>query len=169
VRLGFPEGIDAAQSKLTEYNLQIVFMAELDGNVGAPPFLGEDAAAAEAVNRDEANESETETSLRMTLTADERRWALAIKAAIEQEPEVDNLSDFMYAQYGIICKGNVADAVDRAESLQWYRHNYGVAGSLKDGEKALRDMVETQPEVYLLVLILPRAPTLSSLTLLRLT
>lgn len=82
---------------------------------------------------------------RMLLTQDELGWAFAIKGAVEGTAELDNLSDFMYAQLAIICKDNLEDAVHRAYALQSLREEYGILESLKAGCQAVRDLVKLQP------------------------
>jgi hypothetical protein len=64
---------------------------------------------------------------RMTLTPDELRWARDVKAAIVADPEIDNLSDFMYAQWALMCQNNVEQAVHKARQLQWFREEYGIS------------------------------------------
>ena len=73
---------------------------------------------------------------RMTLTNVETRWALAIQAALQDDPELDPVSDFMVAQYAIVCRDNVAWAVKRAKHLQVFREEVEIADTLQEAKKA---------------------------------
>ena len=86
---------------------------------------------------------------RMQLTTEEPQWALDIKYVIENLPELDNLSDFWYAQLAIVCKDNVEDAVQRAVGLQSFRQEYNILETLHDGQRRLSDYVRLLPQ-YLL-------------------
>jgi hypothetical protein len=88
---------------------------------------------------------------RMRLTREETQWALDIKYVIENLPEVDNLSDFWYAQLAIICKHNVEDAIQKAMGLQSFRQEYGILESLKDGIRHISDVCRLLPQFVLAV------------------
>ena len=60
----------------------------------------------EGGEEDEDEQPEVDVS-RITLTEEETRWAKAIKTAIEEDPEVDNLNDFLYAQIALIDKDDI--------------------------------------------------------------
>ncbi|CAB9512397.1 expressed unknown protein [Seminavis robusta] len=74
---------------------------------------------------------------RMELTQEEHQWAVAVKTAIEKIPDLDNLTDFMYAQIAIVSKGNVDDAVARAFKLQEHKKDNEILDTLDD---ALRNL-----------------------------
>ena len=87
---------------------------------------------------------------RMKLTREELMWALDIKDVIEMMPDLDNLADFWYAQYAIICKDNVADAVQRATALQAFREEYKVRETLEDGRRRTGSLIlELMPRQWL--------------------
>jgi hypothetical protein len=83
---------------------------------------------------------------RLMLIHEEAWWALDIKIAIEGAPELENLSDFMYAQLALICQDDVEDAVSRARALQWYRREHGIVESYEEGRCALNELLDLQPE-----------------------
>ncbi|CAB9520451.1 expressed unknown protein [Seminavis robusta] len=74
---------------------------------------------------------------RMGLTQEEHQWAVAVKAAIEKIPDLDNLTDFMYAQIAIVSKGNVDDAVVRAFRLQEHKKDNLILDTLDDALRHL--------------------------------
>ena len=86
---------------------------------------------------------------RMTLTKEEHHWALEIKRAVELLPELDNLSDFMYAQFAIITRGAVDDAIQRAFGLQEFRQEYGIMDNVIDGQRHLQNLIKAFPEQLL--------------------
>ena len=86
---------------------------------------------------------------RMLLTEEERGWALAIKTAIEESNEVDNLSDFWYGQLALIEKDNVDEAVSRAYQLQELRQEYGIVDSFEYGRRVIHQSMELFPGYYL--------------------
>ena len=86
---------------------------------------------------------------RMVLTAQERTWALAIKAAIESSDEIDNLPDFDYAQLALVDNDNVQSALDRAQCLQQYKEQYSIRNSMEDGNNHWRSMVNLAPDLIL--------------------
>lgn len=85
---------------------------------------------------DDDDEEEEEDDL-MTLTPQQRAWALDIKAAIEADPEIDNLNDFCYVQMAIACKGNVQEALDKAIDMQGFRQEYDIRDNLEDAKKTV--------------------------------
>jgi hypothetical protein len=93
---------------------------------------------------------------RMVLTEEERGWALAIKAAIEESNEVDNLSDFWYAQLALIEQDNVDEAVSRAYQLQAIRQEYGIVESFQYGRRIVHQAMELFPGYYLCYSFNPR-------------
>lgn len=86
---------------------------------------------------------------RMLLTSQERRWALAIREAIHQNPKIDPVSDFVCAQLALTCADNVEDALWRASGLQTFRQEYSVLDSLAEGCRLVKDLVGLFPELYL--------------------
>ena len=86
---------------------------------------------------------------RMRLTREEKDWALDIKEVMEELPEINNLSDFWYAQYAIICKDNIDDAVHRALELQAFREEYKILDTHSDGIRRIHQLVKTSPERFM--------------------
>ena len=73
---------------------------------------------------DESKIKPQHDSSRMKLTREEHTHALNIKERIESNSEIDNLSDFMYAQLAIICKDDINGAEERCLAMQGFRHEY---------------------------------------------
>jgi hypothetical protein len=133
------------------------------GNIGHNDPDREDAGEEddEDEDDDDVNDEEEEEPIpaimgpddpqRMRLTRAEAQWALDIKYVIENLPEVDNLSDFWYAQLAIICKDNVEDAVRRAIGLQSFRQEYSILESLTDGSRHISDFTRLAPQFLLAV------------------
>ena len=92
----------------------------------------------------------------MQLTAQEHSWALAIKEAIELDPEVNNLSDFWYAQFALICKDDVASALKRATKLQYLREEYKIVETFEFGRRCIHEAVSLFPDYYLCFSFNPR-------------
>lgn len=85
---------------------------------------------------------------RMKLTSQEHEQALEIKQAIEATPELDNLSDFMYAQLAIVSE-NVNDAMRRTSGLQCFREKHRILQTYEFGCRALQRHVESCPLAFL--------------------
>jgi hypothetical protein len=88
---------------------------------------------------------------RMAITDEERQWSLAIKAAIESDVELDNLTDYQYAQLGIIDQDHVEGAVDRARQMQLVREEYALKDTYKDGVYFVHAFMKQHPRVVLSV------------------
>jgi len=86
---------------------------------------------------------------RMHLTKEERLWAIDIKDVIEAEAELDNLSDFMYAQLALIERDNVEAALERAFTMQAFREEYKITDTFQDGRLFLKNLVDLFPGVYM--------------------
>lgn len=87
--------------------------------------------------------------LRMKLLLVEEWWALEIKEAIEEDPELGNLSDFMYAQLALICENDVADAVRRAYGLQALRQEHDIQETAECGRRAVHRLFRLFPGAML--------------------
>ncbi|CAB9528957.1 expressed unknown protein [Seminavis robusta] len=81
------------------------------------------------------------------LSDEEKENALDIKEAIESLPDLDNLSDFMYANMALVW--DVATAVEHAYILQEVRMEYKVPVTFEDGVRALTELFETIPLYFL--------------------
>jgi hypothetical protein len=85
----------------------------------------------------------------MKLTAEENQHAVDIKEIVEGLPDLDNLSDFMYAQLAIVCKGNLEDVVERCYGLQEFRQEYEILDTYEQGRQFLRKTFDWFPEKIL--------------------
>lgn len=86
---------------------------------------------------------------RMDLTEEERDWALDIKETVEASSELDNLTDFKYAQLALMDKGNIEKAVERAHKLQLFREEYGVMDTQVDARRHVRKEIELMPRMFM--------------------
>lgn len=86
---------------------------------------------------------------RMALTREEKQWALDIKDIVKMMPDLDNLSDFMYAQLALICEDDTEDAIRRAYGLQAFREEYNILDTYEDGCRCIRALVGLFPEELL--------------------
>ncbi|CAB9504701.1 expressed unknown protein [Seminavis robusta] len=86
---------------------------------------------------------------RMQLTHAERQWALDIKQAIEDEPELDSVSDFWVAQLALIDQGDTAASLERAHQMQGLRQEYGILDTYEHGRQAIHDFMDLFPELLL--------------------
>lgn len=86
---------------------------------------------------------------RMELTMEEWEWAINIKGSVETNPDLDNLSDFMYAQLALICKDNTEAALKRIVALQDFRREYGIKETQEEACRAVNRYIELFPNSYL--------------------
>jgi hypothetical protein len=85
---------------------------------------------------------------RMKLTRQEHEHAMAIKRAVESTPELDNLSDFMYAHLALTCRDRVEDAIERCQGLQGCREEYNIAHTYEDGCRIVEKMFTLFPYTF---------------------
>lgn len=83
---------------------------------------------------------------RMVLTEEERVWAKEIKAAVEHTPELDSVSDFMYAQMAIVSMTNMDDAtipcvLERFQGMQSLREENGILDCYRQGCQSLDNLI----------------------------
>ena len=81
-------------------------------------------------------------NVRMLISNDERRCALAIKAAILAEDGLEPLSDMMYAQLALVDRDNVQSAVERARHLQYFREEYDIKDTYEGGCEVSRKFLQ---------------------------
>jgi hypothetical protein len=86
---------------------------------------------------------------RMKLTQQEYHHALAIKAMVESDPELDNLSDLFYAQLAVICQGDLQDVAKRCAAMQDYRQEYNILHAFEEGSRLIRKYVKMFPLFHL--------------------
>jgi hypothetical protein len=91
------------------------------------------------------NEIFSRVNVRMLLSDEERRRALAVKAAIEACEDLEPLSDMMYAQIAFVDQDDIESAVDRARHLQTFRQEYGVADTFEQGVALSGDFLKQHP------------------------
>lgn len=70
---------------------------------------------------------------RMKLTQEEHQRAVLIKNMVEMMPDLDNWSDFMYAQLAIVCKDDVDDAIRRLIGMQDFREEHKILDTYNQG------------------------------------
>jgi hypothetical protein len=108
---------------------------------------------AESLNRDRGDhDSHAHTPqdpVRMQLLDHERQWVLAVKAALQSDPELDQLSDFMYAQIAIVESGDIEKAIERAHKLQHYRQEYDIRENYAEGKRAIEAFTRKFPSFLL--------------------
>ncbi|CAB9514538.1 expressed unknown protein [Seminavis robusta] len=86
-------------------------------------------------HNDHGNNSD---SSRMELDQQERRRALDLKEAVEACSDLDNLSDFWYAQVAIVDKDlSLEESLERIHDLQTFRREHDILENLEDAKKSL--------------------------------
>ncbi|CAB9501973.1 expressed unknown protein [Seminavis robusta] len=81
------------------------------------------------------------------LSKEERELALEIKESIESLPDLDILSDFMYANMALV--GGVEEAVEKAYLMQEVREEYKIQLTYEDGVRSIRDMIKLLPLTFM--------------------
>lgn len=96
-------------------------------------------------NRQEEEGEEGEESdgedVRMALTLEEHQWAKAIRSAVREDAELDDLTDYEYALIALVDKDDVAAAVERVYQLQGFRQQYKATGTLQCARQNLEFLV----------------------------
>lgn len=82
---------------------------------------------------------------KMQLSREERQWALELKRAIQDEADLDELTDYMYAQFAIVDRGDLPKSMDRARNLQGFRENRDVRDTLKEAQTTLQRFTALLP------------------------
>ena len=86
---------------------------------------------------------------RMKLTREEYQWALDLKDHVESLPDLDNMTDFMYAQFAVFTKGNLEEAVNRAFGMQEFLQEFSILDSHEEGCRYLKFLMDTFPRQFL--------------------
>lgn len=121
---------------------------EVEIPVHAPPAVGAAAAAAAEAAADALHLINDPT---MLITPAERAWALEIKAAVEDptsnsdNDELEAMCDFDYAQYAIITKGNLQEALRRITTIQAFRKNYKITNTVDQAVFYINALMDQQP------------------------
>lgn len=89
---------------------------------------------------------------RMVLTKEEREWALQVKAAITQDSDLDNLTDFVYSQLALsVPRGQMQEAMEKAHGLQALRRDKRLLDTSSQAKRIVKEFMEMFPG-YLLAL-----------------
>lgn len=72
----------------------------------------------------------------LLITEEEHAFALQIRRAVEEDEELRPLTDFEYAQYAIVTKGNLQEALSRIHGMQAFRDEYGINNSVQQCHEA---------------------------------
>ena len=80
----------------------------------------------------------------MTLSEDETQWANALKLRVEASEDIQNLSDYEYAQFAIHSQGKLRGALSRIQGLQAFREEYNINDTVEEGIELLRAFQEQQ-------------------------
>ncbi|CAB9522247.1 expressed unknown protein [Seminavis robusta] len=89
---------------------------------------------------------------RMALGATERLWALEIKNAASQEPELEPLSDFWYAQFALVslhehhqnletARSHLPDLLERMQAVQDMRQEFFVRDTITHGMEVMSKVI----------------------------
>ena len=113
---------------------------QLEGGMPTNPFR-DDTDVQRILSENDPN--------RLKLTKQEHDHAIVIKEMIESMPDLDNLSDLMYAQLAIVCKDNVEDAIERCYGMQEFREEYKIVDTYQQGALYLKRILELFPEQFL--------------------
>ena len=93
---------------------------------------------------------------RMQLTQAQRNLAQSIKTAIELDPDIDNLSDFWYAQLALVNGENVEAALSQAGSMQYLRQEYKIRDTLADAKTTVLHYLKMYENRILSFYYMPR-------------
>ncbi|CAB9498510.1 expressed unknown protein [Seminavis robusta] len=86
---------------------------------------------------------------RMTLSDTERQWAMAIKEAVLQDPELEPISDFDIVQVALMDRVNIEGALERICKLQAFKQEYCVTDTVEQGQQAMQRCVDLFPGLML--------------------
>ena len=81
----------------------------------------------------------------MALTGQEIQWVQEIKEAVVASPDLNELSDFEYAQHALVTKGDVEDALRRIQGLKDFREEYQIHDTLEEGMELLHSFSKQHP------------------------
>lgn len=125
----------------------------------------EDAGGRHAEEDDAVEEEEEEDALhqeiplppvllhddpgRMLITKEERRIALLIKQGVLENPEINEVSDFMCAQLAIVDGDNIEVSLDRLAKWQWVLDEYKIVRTAEDCVQCFQKMLKIMPLYHL--------------------
>ena len=120
---------------------------EVDDHVdGAATSLDQEEALARALFLPDYLKGPIDQS-RMQLTPQERAWAMQVKQAIQDHPETNHLSDFMYAQIALVEweSRSLENAIELALNLQVYCQEHDVLDTFRQGRDAIDFCIRSNP------------------------
>lgn len=97
------------------------------------------------------NNVKNHTNLVMQLSEDERQQARAIKAAVQEDDELEEVPDMRYAQLALIDGDDVDRALERIRHFQLFKYEYQLEDSFDEGNRIMRSFFEKQPGAVLSV------------------
>ncbi|CAB9522925.1 expressed unknown protein [Seminavis robusta] len=127
--------------------------ANLQGHEQHADELNNEPIAASATGesaKDEETPPETPDGLDPSffqLSEEEKENALDIKDAVEGLPDLDNLSDFMYANMALVW--DVTTSIKHAYIMQEVRKEYKILLTYEDGVRAFTEVMELVPTFFL--------------------
>ncbi|CAB9500705.1 expressed unknown protein [Seminavis robusta] len=89
--------------------------------------------------------------IRLILTAQERRQALNIKQAVQNDANIEiSVSDFWYAQLALVDGDDLEASLERVAKLQWFQQEYGgIEETVDCGVAVLREAMDMYPGLFL--------------------
>lgn len=95
------------------------------------------------------NAPETKTPIHddetMTISDEEKEWALEIKRAVEDNEHLLPLTDYEYVQHALVSEGKLGEALCRVERMQNFCQEYGVDKSVEQAMEMLVELIHQQP------------------------
>ena len=83
------------------------------------------------------------------LTDEELHWALNIKEAVEANSDLINLTDYEYAQFAMVLKDDLEEALHRIQGLQYFKQEYKIHDTIEEGMAILKAFHQQQPFLVL--------------------
>lgn len=114
------------------------------------PEVAPEHAAAARLGDPRFVEGDQGINPRMSITEAERSWALTIKDAFKEDPELDNLNDFWYAQLAIVHKDDVEMAKSQALTMQHFRQEYDIRDDMEDVKSTMWDFIHLYDDDWVL-------------------
>ena len=81
----------------------------------------------------------------MTISPQERQWAMEIKQAVNESEDLKPLTDFDYVQYAMVTLGNTQEALFRIAGMQAFREEYGIDNSVEQAVDHLDRAMQMLP------------------------
>ncbi|CAB9515169.1 expressed unknown protein [Seminavis robusta] len=87
--------------------------------------------------------------IRMRLSDAERQWAIAIKEAISQDPDLDSLSDFEITQFALVQQDDMEAVLERVHKMQAFKQEYSTVDNLGSAKRVLQRCMDLFPGLFL--------------------